>query len=240
MQCRDVPGRLAGEPQPAAHPVRRNLDVRRHEAEALARQRELRRPRSATSTFTRPWTRTRNCWSRSRSASATAEVTAAFIADLEKRLVRQPVADWRRHARRSRPTVGAPTCPRSRRSFGGSVRHGVLDKELRQPRSRAATLRPQLVNADRINVNGIRDLGDDMHLARRTEQPDDPHFHASVHSPGAWASPRSSKTLPRRPRSTSRFTTSAGCTARSGCTPAMAAGVIDELWSMDDLYLRGD
>jgi hypothetical protein len=85
------------------------------------------------------------------------EVTAAFIADLEKRLVRQPSADADDIPQISTDGWG-PYGPCIARSFGRSVRHGVLIKQYINPDvGRYAP--PALIKAERINVQGIRDLG---------------------------------------------------------------------------------
>jgi IS1 family transposase len=161
------------------------------------------------------------------------EVTDAFIADLEKRLVRVP--DVLGETRPQLSTDGWNAyVPAIRRHFRGTVRHGVLIKNYVNPEvGRYAP--PDLVKADRINVNGIRDLATicTSHVER---------FNGSTRL-----------FLKRFARLTYAFSKKLENLAAAaaihiavynfvrvhgslGCTPAMAAGVIDRLWDMNDLY----
>src|SRR5580704_11662926 len=161
------------------------------------------------------------------------EVTAAFIADLEKRLVRQPSADADDIPQISTDGWG-PYLPSIARSFGRSVRHGVLIKQYSNPEvGRYAP--PDLARAERINISGIRDLGTicTSHVER---------LNGSIRL-----------FMKRFTRLTYAFSKKlqnlAAATAlhvavynfvrvhRSlGCTPAMAAGVVGELWRMEELF----
>jgi IS1 family transposase len=161
------------------------------------------------------------------------EVTDAFIADLEKRLVRVPVM-----LGESRPQLSTDGwnayVPAIRRHFRGTVRHGVLIKNYVNPEvGRYAP--PDLIKADRINVNGIRDLSTicTSHVER---------FNGSTRL-----------FLKRFARLTYAFSKKLENLAAAaaihvavynfvrvhgslGCTPAMAAGVIGELWDMGNLF----
>ncbi len=161
------------------------------------------------------------------------EVTAAFIADLEKRLVRQPVADADDTPQISTDGWG-PYVPCIARSFGRSVRHGVLIKNYVNPDvGRYAP--PALIKADRINVSGIRDLATicTSHVERNnltirtfmkrftrlalgfSKKLENLAAATAIHI-AVYNFVRIHRTL--------------------GCTPAMAAGVIGELWDMDRLF----
>jgi IS1 family transposase len=162
-----------------------------------------------------------------------AEATDAFIADLEKRLVRVPEMLGEERPQLSTDGWNAYV-PAIRRHFRGTVRHGVLIKNYVNPEvGRYAP--PDLVKADRINVNGIRDLSTicTSHVER---------FNGSTRL-----------FLKRFARLTYAFSKKLENLAAAaaihiavynfvrvhntlGCTPAMAAGVIGELWDMDRLF----
>jgi IS1 family transposase len=161
------------------------------------------------------------------------EVTAAFIADLEKRLVRQPSADADDIPQISTDGWG-PYLPSIARSFGRSVRHGVLIKQYSNPEvGRYAP--PDLARAERINISGIRDLGTicTSHVERNnltirtfmkrftrlalgfSKKLENLAAATAIHV-AVYNFCRMHRTL--------------------GCTPAMAAGVIGELWNMEELF----
>jgi IS1 family transposase len=161
------------------------------------------------------------------------EVTAAFIADLEKRLVRQPVADADDTPQISTDGWG-PYMPCIARSFGRSVRHGVLIKNYVNPEVGRYSP-PDLARAERINIRGIKDLNTicTSHVER---------LNGSIR-----------QFMKRFTRLTYAFSKKlenlAAATAihvavynfvrihrTLGCTPAMAAGVVGELWDMDRLF----
>jgi IS1 family transposase len=161
------------------------------------------------------------------------EVTETFIADLETRLFRAPdqIGD-------NRPQVSTdgwgPYGPSIMRAFRGTVRHGVLIKQYVNPEvGRYAP--PDLIKTQRINLNGIRDLGTicTSHVER---------LNGSIRL-----------FMKRFTRLTYAFSKKlenlAGATAihcavynfvrvhrTLGCTPAMAAGVVGELWNMEELF----
>ncbi len=161
------------------------------------------------------------------------EVTAAFIADLEKRLVRQPSADADDIPQISTDGWG-PYAPCIARSFGRSVRHGVLIKQYVNPEvGRYAP--PALIKAERINVQGIRDLGtictshvERNNLTIRTFMKRFTRLALGF-----------SKKLENLAAATAIHVAVYNFCRMHGslkCTPAMAAGVIDRLWDMNDLY----
>jgi len=161
------------------------------------------------------------------------EVTAAFIADLEKRLVRQPSADADDIPQISTDGWG-PYAPCIARSFGRSVRHGVLIKQYVNPEvGRYAP--PALIKAERINVQGIRDLGtictshvERNNLTIRTFMKRFTRLALGF-----------SKKLENLAAATAIHVAVYNFCRMHGslkCTPAMAAGVIDKLWDMNDLY----
>jgi IS1 family transposase len=165
-------------------------------------------------------------------AKRTSEATQAFIADLEKRMVRQPLSDPQS------PQISTdgwgPYVPAIARSFVGSVRHGVLVKNYVNPEvGRYAP--PDLVKADRYNVQGIRDLTtictshvERCNLTIRTFMKRFTRLALGF-----------SKKLENLVAATAIHVAVYNFCRMHGslkCTPAMAAGVIDTLWSMDDLY----
>ncbi len=159
-----LPGRIVGQPQPATRPVRRNLDVRPQKRGALFGNEKRDNTIGDAYLYTALDTDTKLLVTFA-IGKRNSEVTAAFIADLEKRLVRQPVGRRGRHAANLDTDGWGPYGPCIARSFGRSVRHGVLIKQYVNPDvGRYAP--PALIKADRINVQGISDL--DARYARRT------------------------------------------------------------------------
>src|ERR1700722_12723950 len=161
------------------------------------------------------------------------EVTQAFIADLEKRLVRQPVM-----LGGDRPQIStdgfSPYVTAIRNSFRGTVKHGVLIKNYVNPEvGRYAP--PQLIDVNRFNINGINDLGtictshvERCNLTIRTFMKRFTRLALGF-----------SKKLENLAAATAiHVATYNFCRMHSSlkCTPAMAAGIIDQLWSIDDLY----
>jgi IS1 family transposase len=162
----------------------------------------------------------------------TSEVTQAFIADLETRMVRQPLIDPQS------PQISTdgwgPYVPAIARSFVGSVRHGVLVKNYVNPEvGRYAP--PDLVKADRYNVQGISDLAtictshvERCNLTIRTFMRRFTRLALGF-----------SKKLENLAAATAIHVAVYNfCRIHSTirCTPAMAAGVIDRLWGMGDLF----
>jgi IS1 family transposase len=161
------------------------------------------------------------------------EVTAAFIADLEKRLVRQPSADADDIPQISTDGWG-PYGPCIARSFGRSVRHGVLIKQYINPDvGRYAP--PALIKAERINVQGIRDLGTicTSHVERNNLT-----IRTFMKRFTRLALGFSKKLENLAAATAIHVAVYNFCRIHSTirCTPAMAAGVIDRLWDMNDLY----
>jgi hypothetical protein len=120
------------------------------------------------------------------------------------------------------------------RSFGRSVRHGVLIKQYVNPEvGRYAP--PALIKAERINVQGIRDLGTicTSHVERNnlTIRTFMKRFNRLALG--------FSKKLENLAAATAIHVAVYNFCRMHGslkCTPAMAAGVIDRLWDMNDLY----
>jgi IS1 family transposase len=161
------------------------------------------------------------------------ETTNAFIRDLRKRLVTpETLGD-------ERPQLSTdgftPYLPAIRRHFQGAARHGVL-KKLYAERGGAGRYSPgPLVGTERINVNGINDLATicTSHVER---------MNGSIR-----------QFVKRFTRLTYAFSKRLGNLAAAcalhaavynfvrvhrslGCTPAMAAGIVGELWDMDRLF----
>jgi IS1 family transposase len=161
------------------------------------------------------------------------EVTAAFVADLEKRLVRQPVADADDTPQISTDGWG-PYQPCIARSFGRSVRHGVLIKNYVNPES-GRYAPPDLVKTERINIRGIKDLNtictshvERNNLTIRTFMKRFTRLALGF-----------SKKLENLAAATALHVAVYNFVRihrTLGCTPAMAAGVVGELWDMDRLF----
>ena len=147
-------------------------------------------------------------------------------------MVRQPLSDPQS------PQISTdgwgPYVPAIARSFVGSVRHGVLVKNYVNPES-GRYAPPDLVKADRYNVQGINDLAtictshvECCNLTIRTFMKRFTRLALGF-----------SKKVENLAAATAiHVATYNFCRIHSSirCTPAMAAGVIDKLWSMDDLY----
>jgi IS1 family transposase len=161
------------------------------------------------------------------------EVTETFIADLQKRLVRTLSTAGDERTQISTDGFG-PYGPAIYRNFGRSVRHGVLIKNYVNPDvGRYAP--PDLVKTERINVSGISDLSTicTSHVER---------MNGSIR-----------QFVKRFTRLTYAFSKKlenlAGATAihiavynfcrihgSLRCTPAMAAGIVDKLLDVGDLF----
>jgi IS1 family transposase len=160
------------------------------------------------------------------------ETTNAFIRDLRKRLV-TPVT-----LGEDRPQLSTdgfqPYVPAIRRHFNGTVRHGVIIKRFTD-KDTGRYAPPPLVGTERINVNGITNLRTicTSHVER---------MNGSIR-----------QFVKRFTRLTYAFSKRLGNLAAAcalhvavynfvrvhrslGCTPAMAAGVVSELWDMDKLF----
>ncbi len=160
------------------------------------------------------------------------ETTNIFIADLRKRLVTGDVSGD------DRPQLSTdgfqPYMPAIRRHFNGTVRHGVLVKNYVNPEvGRYAP--PTLMKAERYNINGINNLAtictshvERNNLTIRTFMKRFTRLTLGF-----------SKKLENLVAATALHVAVYNFCRIHGslkCTPAMAAGVVDQLWSMDDLY----
>jgi IS1 family transposase len=163
----------------------------------------------------------------------TSEMTRAFIADLEKRLVRQPVM-----LGGDRPQISTDGwnayVPAIRDSFRGTVKHGVLIKNYVNPEvGRYAP--PQLIDVNRFNINGINDLGTicTSHVERNNLT-----IRTFMRRFTRLALGFSKKVENLAAATAIHVAVYNFCRIHSTlrATPAMAAGVIDRLWSMDDLF----
>ena len=142
--------------------MRRNLDVRPQKRGTLARQRKRNNAIGDAYLYTALDTDTKLLVTFA-IGKRNSEVTAAFIADLEKRLVRQPVMDADDTPQIQTDGWG-PYVPCIARSFGRPVRHGVLIKNYVNPET-GRYAAAALVKADRINVTGY---ATSARYARRT------------------------------------------------------------------------
>jgi IS1 family transposase len=161
------------------------------------------------------------------------EVTETLIADLEKRLVRAPNTESDDRPQLS--TVGFGPYPGAiARKFGRTVRHGVLIKNYVNPDvGRYAP--PTLMRAERLNVQGIRDLGTicTSHVERNNLT-----IRTFMKRFTRLALGFSKKLENLATATALHVATYNFCRIHGSlnCTPAMAAGVIGELWSMGNLF----
>jgi IS1 family transposase len=163
----------------------------------------------------------------------TMATTDAFIADLSRRLHRTPEMIGENRPQLStdgfRPYVEA-----IHDHFRGTVKHGVLIKNYVNPEvGRYAP--PALINAERFNVNGIRDLGTicTSHVERNNLT-----IRTFMKRFTRLALGFSKKQQNLAAATAIHVAVYNFCRIHSTirCTPAMAAGVIDRLWGMGDLY----
>jgi IS1 family transposase len=163
----------------------------------------------------------------------TAATTEAFIEDLSRRLYRSPEATGDDRPQLStdgfRPYVEA-----IRGHFRGTVKHGVLIKNYVNPEvGRYAP--PALINAERFNVNGIRNLATicTSHVERNNLT-----IRTFMKRFTRLALGFSKKAENLAAATAIHVAVYNFCRIHSTirCTPAMAAGVIDRLWGMGDLY----
>ncbi len=159
------------------------------------------------------------------------ETTDVFVRDLKKRLV-APFA-----VGADRPQLSTdgfmPYQPAIRRHFNGTVRHGVLIKQYADNTGRYAP--PTLANTERINISGISDLATicTSHVERNNLT-----IRTFMKRFTRLALGFSKKLENLAAATAIHVATYNFCRMHSSlkCTPAMAAGVVDQLWSMDDLY----
>ncbi|HEV8066230.1 MAG TPA: hypothetical protein VGP76_00745 [Planctomycetaceae bacterium] len=163
----------------------------------------------------------------------TMATTDAFIADLSRRLHRTPEMIGENRPQLStdgfRPYVEA-----IRDHFRGTVKHGVLIKNYVNPEvGRYAP--PALIGAERFNVNGIRDLGTicTSHVERNNLT-----IRTFMKRFTRLALGFSKKQENLVAATAIHVAVYNFCRIHSTirCTPAMAAGVIDRLWGMGDLF----
>jgi IS1 family transposase len=159
------------------------------------------------------------------------ETTNIFIRDLKKRLV-VPVtlADVRPQL----STDGfQPYMPAIRRHFQGTVRHGVLIKQYADNTGRYAP--PTLAHTERVNISGISDLATicTSHVERNNLT-----IRTFMKRFTRLALGFSKKLENLAAATAIHVATYNFCRVHGSlkCTPAMAAGVVDQLWSMDDLF----
>jgi IS1 family transposase len=160
-------------------------------------------------------------------------MTNEFIADLEKRLVRPPVTSGSERPQISTDGWG-PYVPSIANNFRGTVRHGVLIKNYVNPEvGRYAP--PALVKADRFNVNGINDLSTicTSHVERNNGTI---RQWCKRFTRLTYAFSKRVENLAAAVALHVAFYNYCRIHRTLRCTPAMAAGVIGELWSMDDLF----
>ena len=216
-QCREFLDDSLANLSLRSRPVRRDLDLCRHERGARRSGTWTRDRTSATVPFTALDTDTkllvtfavgkRNCGNDASLHRGPREAVGPPAELLGRRIGRRS-----EHRRLGSLRAAIPD------HFGGTVKHGVLIKNYVNPEvGRYAP--PALVKADRYQRQRDKRSRDDMHLARRAEQSDDPHVYADGSLGWRWASQRRSRTWPPRPRSTLRFTTSAAFTARFDARP---------------------
>jgi IS1 family transposase len=163
----------------------------------------------------------------------TSEETHAFIADLEKRLVRPPVMHGE-----DRPQISTDGwnayVPAIRKAFGATVKHGVLVKNYVNPEvGRYAP--PDLMKAERFNVNGITDLGTicTSHVERNNGTI---RLWCKRFTRLTYAFSKKLENLAAAISIHVAVYNFCRIHRSLRCTPAMAAFVTDRLWSMDDLY----
>ncbi len=163
----------------------------------------------------------------------TAATTEAFIEDLSKRLYRGPEAIGD-----DRPQLSTdgftPYGPAIRNHFHGTVKHGVLIKQYRNPEvGRYAP--PDLTGTERLNINGIRDLSTicTSHVERNNLT-----IRTFMRRFTRLALGFSKKVENLAAATAIHVAVYNFCRIHSTirCTPAMAAGVIDRLWGMGDLF----
>jgi IS1 family transposase/transposase-like protein len=160
------------------------------------------------------------------------EATNGFIADLRKRLV-TPAGFGE-----DRPQLSTdgftPYQAAIRRHFSGSVRPGVLIKKYTD-KDTGRYAPPPLVGTERVNINGINNVAtictshvERCNLTIRTFMKRFTRlalgFSKKVENLAAATAIHVAVYNFCRIHSTIR------------CTPAMAAGVVDRLWNMDDLF----
>ena len=163
----------------------------------------------------------------------TAATTEAFIEDLSKRLYRGPEAIGD-----DRPQLSTdgftPYGPAIRNHFHGTVKHGILIKNYVNPDvGRYAP--PSLIGAERYNVNGISDLAT---ICTRHVERNNLTIRTFMKRFTRLALGFSKKLENLAAATAIHVAVYNFCRIHSTirCTPAMAAGVIDRLWGMGDLF----
>jgi len=163
----------------------------------------------------------------------TMATTDAFIEDLSRRLYRTP--DMTGDNRPQLSTDGfRPYVEAIRDHFRGTVKHGILIKNYVNPEvGRYAP--PALVGSERFNVNGIGNLATicTSHVERNNLT-----IRTFMKRFTRLALGFSKKQENLAAATAIHVAVYNFCRIHSTirCTPAMAAGVIDRLWGMGDLY----
>jgi IS1 family transposase len=159
------------------------------------------------------------------------ETTDTFIRDLKGRLV-TPATLGEDRPQLSTDGFG-PYQPAIRRHFHGAVRHGVLIKQYSDNTGRYAP--PTLAGTERINVNGIGNLATicTSHVERNNLT-----IRTFMKRFTRLALGFSKKVENLTAATAIHVAVYNFCRIHGSlkCTPAMAAGVVEQLWGMGDLF----
>jgi IS1 family transposase len=161
------------------------------------------------------------------------ETTDTFIRDLKTRLV-APGAVGDDRPQLSTDGFG-PYQPAIRRHFHGAVRHGVLIKQYAESGGAGRYSPGPLVGTERVNVNGINNLATicTSHVERNNLT-----IRTFMRRFTRLALGFSKKVENLAAATAIHVAVYNFCRIHGSlkCTPAMAAGVIDRLWGMGDLF----
>jgi IS1 family transposase len=159
------------------------------------------------------------------------ETTDTFIRDLKRRLVTPATLGD------DRPQLSTdgfmPYQPAIRRHFQGAVRHGILIKQYADNTGRYAP--PRLAGTERINVNGIGNLAT---ICTSDVERNNLTIRTFMKRFTRLALGFSKKVENLTAATAIHVAVYNFCRIHGSlkCTPAMAAGVIDRLWGMGDLF----
>jgi IS1 family transposase len=161
------------------------------------------------------------------------ETTDTFIRDFKTRLV-TPATLGDERPQLSTDGFG-PYQPAIRRHFQGAVRHGVLLKQYAESGGAGRYSPGPLVGTERVNVNGINDLATicTSHVERNNLT-----LRTFMNRFTRLALGFSKKVENLTAATAIHVAVYNFCRIHGSlkCTPAMAAGVVGELWSMHDLF----